>query len=228
MAKLKHLLVGSIGALVDTSEIQREAYNNAFKEVGLNWHWDQNNYRQLLEMSGGQKRLRLLSQVTGQKLDDDRIAKIHELKTNMACEMIEKRKPQIRPLTKQLLELADEHGLSTSFVTSTSQQNVTAILKASNLEDRFKVTVTNSDINEGKPSPEPYQKALELLKTSSEACLAIEDSSKSAISAKKANIQVIAYPGENNQDQFFDFCEHIFYANDKIDIHSIKNKFELS
>ena len=37
---MKALLFGSIGTLIETSNIQRESFNQAFKEIGLDWHWD--------------------------------------------------------------------------------------------------------------------------------------------------------------------------------------------
>ena len=37
---MKSLLFGSIGSLVECSEIQRKAFNEAFKEFGVNWYWN--------------------------------------------------------------------------------------------------------------------------------------------------------------------------------------------
>ena len=37
---MKAILFGSIGTLIETSDLQREAFNQAFKEAGLDWYWD--------------------------------------------------------------------------------------------------------------------------------------------------------------------------------------------
>ena len=37
---MKALFFGSIGTIVETSEIQRQSFNLAFKEAGLNWYWN--------------------------------------------------------------------------------------------------------------------------------------------------------------------------------------------
>jgi hypothetical protein len=37
----------------DAHEIHREAYNAAFYELGLSWHWDADTYRNLLPDSAG-------------------------------------------------------------------------------------------------------------------------------------------------------------------------------
>ena len=42
------LLLGSISTVADTSELQRQAFNQAFEEHGLDWQWDQDQYRAML------------------------------------------------------------------------------------------------------------------------------------------------------------------------------------
>jgi len=46
---MKSILFGSIGVLVESSEIQRKAFNKAFKEFGLDWYWNVANYIKMLE-----------------------------------------------------------------------------------------------------------------------------------------------------------------------------------
>ncbi len=50
------LLFGSISTIADTSELQREAYNRAFEAHGLEWNWDRDRYRSMLDSSGGKNR----------------------------------------------------------------------------------------------------------------------------------------------------------------------------
>ena len=54
----KALLFGSIGTLVETSEIQRKSFNEAFKKKGLNWYWTKEEYIKLLNKSGGSDRIK--------------------------------------------------------------------------------------------------------------------------------------------------------------------------
>ena len=55
---MKALFFGSIGTIVETSEIQRQSFNLAFKETGLNWYWNIATYCDLLMAPGGKKRIR--------------------------------------------------------------------------------------------------------------------------------------------------------------------------
>jgi len=55
---MKALLFGSIGTIVETSEIQRQSFNKTFKDAGLNWYWNIVTYCNLLKEPGGKKRIK--------------------------------------------------------------------------------------------------------------------------------------------------------------------------
>ena len=57
MKYYKALLFGSIGSIVETSEIQRRSFNEAFKQYGLEWNWTKREYLSLLSKSGGKDRI---------------------------------------------------------------------------------------------------------------------------------------------------------------------------
>ena len=75
---MKAIIFGSIGTLVETSDIQRQSFNHAFKEIGLDWYWDKNNYKNLLKKSGGRNRVEYFANINQNTVDSK---KIRELKT---------------------------------------------------------------------------------------------------------------------------------------------------
>ena len=50
---LKALIFDVDGTLADTEAVHLEAFNHAFDQVGLDWHWSREDYTRLLEISGG-------------------------------------------------------------------------------------------------------------------------------------------------------------------------------
>ncbi len=60
--------------------------------------------------------------------------------------------------------------------------------------DRFRVIVTGSDVSEGKPSPEPYLKAVEQLEIGLDECIVVENAPLGVESAKRAGLYCIAVP----------------------------------
>ncbi len=58
--KLEALLFDVDGTLAETEEVHRIAFNEAFKEAGLDWEWDQPLYYELLGVTGGKERILIM------------------------------------------------------------------------------------------------------------------------------------------------------------------------
>lgn len=203
---IKAVLFGSIGAVAETSEIQREAYNRALSEANLGWEWDRETYSELLEQAGGKERLKMLARATGADLSDKQIETIHASKTRIAGEIMRERGIAPRPGVTELIAKAKERGLKLGFVTTTYEPNIEAVFDAAGdalARDQFDYIGTRGDVSEGKPSPQAYENALKALGVLPEEALAIEDTANSVMAAKRAGIVTIATPGELTRNQDF-------------------------
>jgi hypothetical protein len=79
------LLFGSISTVADTLELQRQAYNRAFAEHGLDWRWDRDDYVAMLDRSGGQDRVAAYADSVGATVD---AAAIHKTKSTIFRESL--------------------------------------------------------------------------------------------------------------------------------------------
>lgn len=202
----KALLFGSIGAVIETSDVQRRAYNQALQEAGLGWQWDQDTYAELLLQAGGKERLSMLAAATGAKLSAEQIERIHARKTELACEELKSHGAHLRPGVSALMKAARDKGLKLAFVTTTYQPNIDAIFAAVGDElgaNDFDHIVSRDAVEHGKPSPECYQVALRALGVGAQDALAVEDTASSVMSAKRAGLTVIATPGQLTAGQDF-------------------------
>lgn len=199
------LLFGSIGTIVESSDIQRRAYNLALQEAGLEWHWDEAIYRELLLQSGGRDRLAMLGAATGQKLSAAMIAQIHTRKTELACAEIAATKPILRSGVAALMAFAAARGWKRGFVTSTEQANIDAItaLDADVAPDQFDVIIGRADVQNGKPDPQAFQTALDQLGMGPANAIAIEDTASSVMATVRAGITTVAVPGAYASEQDF-------------------------
>ena len=73
---LRALIFDVDGTLAHTErDGHRPAFNAAFAEVGLSWHWDEAFYGKLLDVTGGRERIRhyaeKFDQATFQRADFD-------------------------------------------------------------------------------------------------------------------------------------------------------------
>ena len=152
---MKAILFGSIGTLVETSEIQRNSFNLAFKEVGLDWYWNTATYCKLITEPGGVKRIKNYGENT---LSDTEIEKIHSLKEVFFSKLVPE-KLYLRPTVKEVLNYATNNEIKLGFITTTSQSNIelirTGISKQIDLQMFDLITSTN-DVSNPKPDPEIY------------------------------------------------------------------------
>ena len=203
---MKAVLFGSIGTLIETSDIQRESFNQAFKEAGLDWYWDQEDYTKLLKKSGGTKRIEDFAEKNNTNVD---AKKIRERKTQIYNEKINSTIISPREGVLEVLEYALKNNIKIGFVTSTTLNNIESVFKTLGNQikkNQFDFIGNNTLIKDEKPAPDIYLKALNSLELESSECIAIEDTVESALSAHKAHIKCIAFPGLFHIDDDFSFC----------------------
>jgi HAD superfamily hydrolase (TIGR01509 family) len=81
--------------------------------------------------------------------------------------------------------------VSVALVTGTSRANVNKVLS---FEERnlFDAIITGDDVNKGKPDPESYLKAAQVLNVHPEDCIVVENAPLGIQAAKNAGMKVIA------------------------------------
>ena len=200
------LMFGSIGSVVETSDIQREAYNEAMREAGLDWQWDRDTYADLLTQAGGKERLAHLAAATGRDLSHEAIEGIHARKTELACARMAADGVALRPGVAELVRVAKDRGIKLAFVTTTYQPNIDAVFEAAGgalSPGDFDHIVSREKVERGKPAPDAYMAALKALGVDPAQVLAIEDTANSVMAAKRAGIDVVATPGAITAGQDF-------------------------
>ncbi|HZI97249.1 MAG TPA: HAD family phosphatase [Actinomycetales bacterium] len=98
-----------------------------------------------------------------------------------------------RPGARELLAELVEARVRCALVTMSWTPLAHAVL-AHVPPDTFDVVVTGDQVDDGKPHPAPYLRAIELLGTSPGRCVAIEDSTTGLASAEAAGVATIAIP----------------------------------
>ncbi|AAM72921.1 MAG TPA: HAD family phosphatase [Chlorobaculum sp.] len=91
-----------------------------------------------------------------------------------------------------------------AIVTGSPRDKVLLMHGNNGLLDHFEVIVTDDEISNPKPHPEPYLKAMEMLGVKPERCLAVEDSQRGLDSAVAAGLRCIAVPNALTKVQRFD------------------------
>ena len=80
--KLEGIIFDVDGTIADTEDIHRQAFNKAFSEYNLNWHWSREKYHELLFISGGKERIRkCLTEDNTINIDNSFIKELHKCKS---------------------------------------------------------------------------------------------------------------------------------------------------
>lgn len=195
---LRALLFGSIGTVIETSELQREAFNEAFAQHGLDWHWDQPEYREMLVASGGADRVARYAEDKGESVD---AAAIHATKTGLFQQALRARAHTLRPGVAEVLAAARSEGVPVGFVTTTEAETVKAIATAVTLQtgQGLELMTWRDAARPGKPDPAVYVHALEQLGVAASEAVAIEDNADGVAAARAAGLFTIGFPGENTR-----------------------------
>jgi HAD superfamily hydrolase (TIGR01509 family) len=98
-----------------------------------------------------------------------------------------------RPGARELLQQLGEAGVPCALVTMSWRRFVEPVLRALP-EGSFDVLVCGDEVAHGKPHPEPYLRAAELIGLAPAETVAIEDSPTGATSAAAAGCQVLVVP----------------------------------
>jgi HAD superfamily hydrolase (TIGR01509 family) len=212
MDKLSALIFDVDGTLADTErDGHRVAFNRAFEEAGLDWHWDVARYGSLLRVTGGKERIRqYLSDDWPELLRvqdiDQRIRTLHAAKTRHYVALLEAGGIPLRPGVRRVLEEARTAGLRLAIATTTTPENVTALLRATLGEEGigwFEVIAAGDIVPAKKPGPDIFHHALAELDLPASACLALEDSDNGVRAALGAGVAVVVTTNGYTRDQDF-------------------------
>jgi len=206
---LEALIFDVDGTLAENEEWHRRAFNETFQAFGLDWHWDETLYRQLLKVTGGKERIRYYIGTASPPRGAEVLAKLsafHVEKTARYADYVVSGAIKPRPGIRRLVNEAHQKGLRLGVATTTTLSNVEALVRSIfGVEARhlFSVIAAGDIVPRKKPAPDVYLYACERLGVSPSVCVAIEDSENGLQAAHTAGIAVLAAPSfYSSEDDF--------------------------
>jgi len=214
MAELQALLFDVDGTLADTErDGHRPAFNLAFEEAGLDWNWDEALYGELLAVTGGKERIRFYLDKFNTDFEkpdafDEFVKGLHASKTKFYTQLMAEGKIPLRPGVESLINEARASGMRMAVVTTTTPQNVTALLENTlgpDSESWFEVIAAGDIVPAKKPAPDIYNWALEQMNLAADQTIAFEDSRNGILSSLAADIKtIITINDYTKEDDFSD------------------------
>ncbi len=209
---LKALIFDVDGTLAETErDAHRVAFNEAFRAAGLDWHWTHELYGELLAVTGGKERIRHFCQRFHPALLDQAefaglVQRLHQDKSKRYVEIVGRGGLPLRPGVARLIEEARAAGIRLAIATTTSHDNVTALLHASlaaDAEGWFEVIGAGDVVEKKKPASDIYFWVLHRLGLPASECLAIEDSFNGLRSALGAGLPTLITEAQYTRGENF-------------------------
>jgi HAD superfamily hydrolase (TIGR01509 family) len=210
--RLKALIFDLDGTLAETErDGHRVAFNQAFAKAGLDWDWDVALYGKLLKITGGKERIRYYLEHYQPNFRppfalEKLIAELHQTKTHYYVGMLEQQGIPLRPGVLRLLNSAREQGLQLAIATTTTPENVTALLQNSigvEALEWFDCIAAGDVVKAKKPAADIYYYCLEHLQIEPTQCLAFEDSTNGVRAAVGAGIKTVVTVSNYTWDEDF-------------------------
>lgn len=140
--------------------------------------------------------------------------KVHQKRIELMDKFIEENGIETKPYAKETLRFLKENGYKTALATATGIEKTETYLRQMGLYEYLDEIVCASMVSKGKPEPDIYLKAAELLGLNSNECIAVEDSPngiKSASSAGCVTVMIpdLDLPNENTKKNTYKVLENL-------------------
>ena len=193
------------GVLADTErDGHLVAFNQMWRERGVNWQWTVDQYAEKLKIGGGKERIASLAR------DEDfraavpvpdsesawmaTVAEWHKRKSEIFQELVMSGALPGRPGVKRLTREALDSGWTLAVCSTSAQASVQAVLDSvvgRDLSARFAGVFAGDIVKAKKPAPDIYNYAAERLHLAPEHCLVIEDSRNGLEAATAAGMSCL-------------------------------------
>lgn len=197
MSAIKALVFDVDGTLADTErDGHRVAFNRAFADAGLDWDWSVELYGKLLSVTGGKERIKFYLRQFNTAFEapedlDPFVAGLHAAKTEHYKSLMAEGRVPLRPGVERLLREALAADLPLAIATTTTVDNVTALLEntlGAESINWFAEIGAGDIVPAKKPAPDIYNWVLQRLGLTGEQVIAFEDSGHGVTSAADAGI----------------------------------------
>lgn len=145
----------------------------------------------------GKKNQVIIPEILEWATDSDEIAMLSDRKEAIYRDLVRQSGVQILPGARELVSALRSAGIPRAIGSSTPRGNLDAIFAATGLGELFDAVVCGDDVVYGKPAPDVFLLAAQMLGLPPAECLVVEDAHAGIEAARRAGIPVLAVATTN-------------------------------
>ncbi|MGH7687097.1 MAG: HAD-IA family hydrolase [Candidatus Dormibacteria bacterium] len=191
------------GTLVDSErDGHRVAFNRAFEDFGLADRWDPEYYGELLQTTGGLRRIDQHLAASGMPEAErhELVPRLHARKIEVFREMAASGLIQARPGLRRFLDDLAGDGLRLAVATTGTKDAVVPLIRGLFGDSLFEAVITRDEAPLLKPDPMAYVIAQNALGIAPDEGVAIEDSRNGVLAAASAGLRCIVVVNDYTRD----------------------------
>lgn len=183
------------GVIVDNYLFHIDAWGEFCNRHGLNFDTEDFTRKYF-----GKNNADILKALFGKSLTDFEVDMLGEEKEAIYRELYQ---PFIRPLDgiKDFMRAIKIQGKKIAIASSAPQSNINFVVENTHIKEYIDISVNGNMVSQGKPNPDIFLKAAELLCIQPEKCLVFEDSFSGIQAAINAGMQVIAIATTHSKEE---------------------------
>ncbi len=216
--KILGIIFDMDGLMVDSEPVQLKAINDALQPLGIRV-----DEPEFIDMVGRKaiENFRTLQRQHGFSEPPEEV----EQRKNLAY--LQRIKTELHPMPGlyQAITLCQRENLITAIASSSPRKDILAVLDILELTDTFAVIASGDQVKTGKPAPDIFLKAAELLALPPASFLVLEDTAHGVNAAKAAGMYCFAIPNRFTLHQDFSQADRVLNSLEELTISLIHSLF---
>jgi HAD superfamily hydrolase (TIGR01509 family) len=211
---IKGIIFDLDGLMVDSEPVQLKAINDALKPLGICVE-----ETEFIDMVGR----KAIENFIALKEKHGFTRSPEELEQQKNLAYMERIRTELKPMPGLVhaLDLCRDEKLIAAIASSSPRPDILAVLELLGLTNRFPVIASGDMVKRGKPWPDVFLKAAEMLDTAPSDLLVLEDTAHGINAAKAAGMFCIAVPNCYTRGQDFSNADKVLDSLEELDMEII-------
>ena len=209
------------GVVVNSSSIHLTSWERLAEELNFKLPSDH------FERGFGKRNETIIPKILKWTESDELISRWGKRKEEIYREIAQSDGISIGEGAREFLTLIQQRKIRSAVGSSTERANIKLAIQQHKLENFFESVIASEDVSVGKPNPEVFLKAANLLGLSPSSCLVIEDSPHGIEAGQRAGMKTLALTTTHPKEVFSELKPDLVFSSLKtLDLDQVKLLFE--